>query len=144
MRSGLPRHTPPWLRCSTSSTFMRKLGATALCCATLSAAVLLGATRWADAANLVLKIEDAPGTGFYDPAPVAPLADNPGKTLGEQRLHVFRFATDLWGKRLQSNVPIVVRAWWAYEDCRSGRSVSVGGGSVAGYFRDFRKAPRPG
>ena len=56
-------------------------------------AALLGAatlTAAANAANVVLVNFDPPGQGLNDPTPVAPLPDNPGTTIGEQRFNAFQ------------------------------------------------------
>jgi hypothetical protein len=71
---------------------------------------LFHVTPAARAANIVLINLDSPNEGFNDPTPVAPLADNPGTTLGEQRLNVFKAACSIWGAILPSSVTIRVRA----------------------------------
>jgi hypothetical protein len=48
---------------------------------------------------------DGPNEGFNDTAQVAPVAGNPGTTLGAQRLNAFRAAADVWGSMLNSAVP---------------------------------------
>jgi hypothetical protein len=64
----------------------------------------------AHAAHVTINNVDAPGIGFNDPTPVAPVGGNPGTTLGEQRRIVFAFAADLWGATLDSGTDIVVQA----------------------------------
>jgi hypothetical protein len=66
----------------------------------------------ADAATIVVSSRDAPGIGFNDTTPAAPVGGNPGKTLGEQRMNAFKYVAGLWGKALDSNVPITVNAGW--------------------------------
>jgi hypothetical protein len=66
----------------------------------------------ADAATILISSRDAPGIGFNDPTPVAPVGGNPGKTLGEQRMNAFKYVAGLWGKALDSRVPITVNAGW--------------------------------
>ncbi len=39
--------------------------------------------------------------GFNDPTPVAPVGGNPGTTLGEQRLNVYRYVAGIWEQNLQ-------------------------------------------
>ena len=51
---------------------------------------------------------NAPGIGFNDPTPVAPVGGNTGTTLGQQRLIAFTYAASIWSARLDSNVPIVI------------------------------------
>lgn len=64
----------------------------------------------AQAADIIPVIFDAPGTGYYDPTPVAPVGGNPGTTRGEQRRIVAQYAAALWGSVLQSDVPIFIGA----------------------------------
>jgi hypothetical protein len=71
-------------------------------------AVLL--TAPALGANITINNVDPPGVGFNDPTPVDSVGGNPGTTLGEQRVNVFRLAADLWGSVLESEVDIVVQA----------------------------------
>jgi hypothetical protein len=52
----------------------------------------------------------APGTGFADPTPVAPVGGNPGVTLGEQRIRVFLQAAQIWTQLLQPTQDIYVAA----------------------------------
>ena len=44
------------------------------------------------------------------PLPVSPVLNNPGTTLGQQRLNVFQAAANAWGAILNSNVEILVGA----------------------------------
>src|SRR4051812_32482491 len=53
---------------------------------------------------------NAPGVGFNDPTPAAPVGGNSGTTLGQQRLNVFQAVADIWGANLDSNVEIHVVA----------------------------------
>jgi hypothetical protein len=53
---------------------------------------------------------NAPDVGFNDPTPVAPVGGNTGTTLGQQRLNAFSYAASLWAARLDSTVPIRIRA----------------------------------
>jgi hypothetical protein len=64
----------------------------------------------APAATVTIVNADSAGVGFNDPTPAAPVGGNTGTTLGQQRLIAFQHAADLWGSRLTSAVPIVVRA----------------------------------
>lgn len=78
-----------------------------LLCAALSLAL---AATFAQAAEVVPVNFDDPGEGYNDPTPAMPVGGNPGTTVGEQRLIVARFAADLWGAVLQSDVPVFVGA----------------------------------
>ncbi len=71
---------------------------------------LLVAAPSLQAATFTLINNDGPGEGFNDPTPVASIGGNPGTTLGEQRLNVFRTAGNIWGAILPSNVTIRVQA----------------------------------
>jgi hypothetical protein len=62
------------------------------------------------AAQIIVVNVNAPNVGFNDPTPAAPVGGNPGTTLGQQRLIAFQHAADIWGARLDSNVPIRIRA----------------------------------
>ncbi len=49
-------------------------------------ALVLTATATASAATLTISVQDGPGEGLNDPTPAAPVGDNPGTALGQQRL----------------------------------------------------------
>jgi hypothetical protein len=94
---------------------------------------------FAGPAQIVIVNINDPGVGFNDPTPAAPVGGNPGTTLGEQRLFAFQHAANIWGARLDSNVPIRIRA----------RFVALGAGVLGSagpvqVFRDFPNAPIPG
>ncbi len=76
----------------------------------LLALLTVPATPAAASATIFVNNLDAPGVGFNDPTPVAPIGGNPGTTLGEQRLNVFQFAADAWGSVLDSDATITVGA----------------------------------
>src|SRR6202048_2083223 len=95
------------------------------------------------AATIVILNNDAAGTGFNDPTPVAPVGNNNGTTLGQQRLNAFQFAANIWGATLNSNVPITIRASWAALPC-SANSATLGQTGVLSVFRDFPNAPVAG
>ncbi|HZI62915.1 MAG TPA: PA domain-containing protein [Pyrinomonadaceae bacterium] len=67
-------------------------------------------TSFAGPAQFVIVNINAPGVGFNDPTPRAPVGGNPGTTLGQQRLFAFEHAAAIWSARLDSNVPIRIRA----------------------------------
>jgi len=107
-------------------------------------ALVLAASLFASAAQAAAVISvvniDGPGEGFNDPTPVAPLASNPGTTLGEQRLHVFQTAANQWGELLDSTVEIRVRAAFNPLTC-SGTSAVLGSAGAVTIFRNFANAP---
>lgn len=82
-------------------------------------------------AESVFKVR-ALGTGFTDTTPVAPVGGNTGTTLGEQRKQVVQFAADLWGKVLDSNVPIEVAVNFTAMGCKEG-GLALASTSPAGY-----------
>ena len=112
----------------TSTTLVR-LFSTALC----AVALLTLASRTAFAAATVTVVNlNAPGVGFNDPTPAAPVGGNPGTTKGQQRLIAFQHAADLWGATLDSPVPVIVGA--TFEPLGANVLGSAGATNV---FRDF-------
>jgi hypothetical protein len=76
----------------------------------VAVASFLSASPVSATANIVIINNNAPGVGFNDPTPAAPVGGNPGTTKGEQRLIAFQYAANLWGLMLDSNVEIRVLA----------------------------------
>lgn len=97
-----------------------------------------GNTLAAEAQFVIVNI-NAPGVGFNDPTPAAPVGGNTGTTLGEQRLIAFQHAAAIWSARLDSDVPIRIRA--QFVALGPGVLGSAGPVSVA---RDFPNAPIAG
>lgn len=97
-------------------------------------AVPVGA--FADATFTLVNL-DPPDVGYNDPTPVSPVAGNPGTTLGEQRLNAVRYAAEIWGGLLDSNVDIRIAI------STIGGCVFGGYTSVASVVRDFAGAPFP-
>ena len=95
------------------------------------------------AATIVIQNNDQPNVGFNDPTPVAPLGNNTGTTLGQQRLNAFQFAANIWGATLNSSVTITIRANWAPLTCSS-TSGTLGQAGSVGIFSDFPNAPVAG
>ena len=62
---------------------------------------------------------NAPGVGFNDPTPAAPVGGNTGTTLGEQRLKAFQHAAGIWGATLASNVEIKILATFEPLTCNA-------------------------
>lgn len=75
------------------------------------------------AATITITSRDAPGVGFNDPTPVAPVGGNMGTTLGQQRYNVYRHVADIWEKNLTSNVNITVSAGWEALRCEANSAV---------------------
>jgi hypothetical protein len=98
----------------------------------------------AGAATFTLINLDGAGEGFNDPTPAAPVGGNPGTTIGEQRLNVFRTAGNIWGAILPDNVVIRVEARFdALTPCDSVSGV-LGSAGAATLASDFAGAPLSG
>ena len=96
----------------------------------------------ASAAQLVLLNGDAgTGLGLDDPTAAAPVGLNPGTTVGQQRQIVYRFAMDLWGAVLKSDVPIKVGASFQRLNCTA-TGATLGSAGANWIDRDFPNAPR--
>jgi hypothetical protein len=94
---------------------------------------------FAGPAQIVIVNINAAGVGFNDPTPAAPVGGNSGTTLGQQRLIAFEHAASIWSARLDSNVPIRIRA--QFTSLAAGVLGSAGPVSVV---RDFPNAPLAG
>ncbi len=95
--------------------------------------------------TITIKNNDAAGTGFNDPTPVAPIGGNPGTTLGEQRLNAFKYAASIWGEILDSKVPITISATFAPinvtgSPCTASSAI-LGQAGPTVYVSDFKNAP---
>jgi hypothetical protein len=86
-------------------------------------AMALVAPRAFATAKFTIDVQDDPGVGFNDTTPATPVGGNTGKTVGEQRLIAFQAAADVWGRVLDSPVPIVVEASFAPLECMDGMAV---------------------
>ena len=109
----------------------------AVSAAALASLVLGG---MAQAATFQVTSRDAPGIGFNDPTPVAPVGGNSGTTLGQQRWNVYQAVAQIWGAALQSNVTITVSAGWEALQCDASSAV-LGSASSWNGWRDFPNAP---
>src|SRR6267378_229252 len=109
-------------------TLLRRFALPLLLCASLASV--------AHAANVIIINNNAAGVGFNDPAPRAPVAGNPGLTLGDQRINVFNAAAAIWGGILQSTVTIEVRAQFANQTCTA-TSATLGSTGSNSIHRDF-------
>jgi hypothetical protein len=95
------------------------------------------------AATIVINNINAPGVGFNDPTPAAPVGGNPGTTLGQQRLNAFSFAANIWGSTLTSAVDIIINAQFSALSCTA-TSATLGSAGATNIFRDFTGAPKAG
>ncbi len=94
------------------------------------------------AASIVINNLNAAGVGFNDATPAAPVAGNPGTTLGEQRLFAFTYAANLWGATLTSSQPIIINAQMTPLACTA-TSATLGSAGATSTFRNFANAPFP-
>lgn len=122
------------MRKSIQSISLSLIAAT---CALMGVAADASAT-----ATIIIQSRDPAGMGFNDPTPVAPVGGNPGTTLGEQRLFVYRYVADIWEKNLDSPIPIVVSAGWENLTCTASSAV-LGSASAWNIWRDFSNS-KPG
>jgi hypothetical protein len=104
----------------------------------LSIAGLTGAQA---AATITIVNQNAPGVGFNDPTPVAPVGGNSGTTLGQQRLIAFQHAADIWGATLTSAVPIRIGASFEPQFCTANSAV-LGSAGARSIWANFENAPR--
>ena len=95
------------------------------------------------AATIEIQNRDQPGVGFNDPTPVAPVGGNPGRTLGEQRMNVYRYVAGIWERALDSSVKIKVSAGWEALDCNATGAV-LGSAMPYNVWFDFPGAPVSG
>ncbi|MBQ5949518.1 PA domain-containing protein [Massilia sp. ST3] len=101
----------------------------------------LFALAGAQAATITIVNLNAPGVGFNDPAPAAPVGGNMGTTLGQQRLIAFQRAAEIWGATLSSTVPIRVGAAFIPLSCTANSAV-LGSAGAWEIWSDFPNAPR--
>ena len=114
------------------SRLVRVLGGAALAITVSSASASAGP------AQFIIVNLNAAGVGFNDPTPAAPVGGNIGTTLGEQRLIAFQHAASIWSARLDSNVPIRVRAQFT----ALGPGI-LGSAGPVNAFINFPNAPKP-
>jgi hypothetical protein len=108
--------------------------------ATLVTLALASPTSAYAAAHIVIVNGNAPGVGFNDPTPAAPVGGNPGTTLGTQRLAAFQFAADVWGANLDSAAEVQIFATFEPLTCTATSAV-LGSAGALSVFRDFPGAP---
>jgi hypothetical protein len=110
----------------------------------LALALMCGALVSANAAvSIVIVNGNAPGVGFNDTTPAAPIGGNPGTTLGAQRLFAFTYAANIWGSTLTSNVPVKILATFEPLTCTA-NSGTLGSAGATSAFLDFPGATKPG
>jgi hypothetical protein len=112
--------------------------------AAVALAIACGAAGSAQAAaTIVINNLNAPGVGFNDLTPAAPVGGNTGTTLGQQRLIAFTHAANIWGATLTSPVPIVINARFTPLACTATGAV-LGSAGATQVFADFPGAPKAG
>ncbi len=111
---------------------LRSLAASALTFAIVS----ISSARAHAVATFELVDLDPPGAGFNDMTPATPVGGNMGTTLGEQRRIAFDRALEMWGRVLESDVPIVVAATFdpAEFECTNGFAALGHAGSSSVQF----------
>ena len=103
------------------------------------ACALLPLAASADA-TIVINNINAPGVGFNDPTPAAPVGGNAGTTLGQQRLIAFTHAANIWGSTLDSAVPITINAHFTPLTCTATGAVLGSAGATSVYGRSSGNA----
>jgi hypothetical protein len=121
------------MKTAKRTTFRRTAAALALACCAWGGAQA--------AATITIINTNAPGVGFNDPTPAAPVGGNSGTTLGQQRLIAFQRAADLWGATLTSTVPVRVDAAFVPLSCTATGAV-LGSAGANEIWSDFDHAPR--
>src|SRR3954465_10490591 len=105
----------------------------------LAGLLLAGSVPAFASANIVIVNTNAPGVGFNDPTPAAPVGGNPGTTVGQQRLIAFQYAADIWGSILDSPVTIYVQASFQPPPCTA-TSGAIGAATAIQVAGDFPNA----
>lgn len=93
-------------------------------------------------AKITILNADGPATGFNEKTPAAPVGGNPGTTLGDQRLNAFRYAADVWGTLINSDVEIIVSATFAPINRGTDSCNILGSAGATLFLLNFEKAPR--
>lgn len=119
---------------------MRKSGKLHLALFALLGLLVAAAPVFANSTISIVNV-NAPGEGFNDPTPRAPVGGNPGTTLGQQRLIAFQFAASIWGGILDSAVPIYIQAQFTPLTCTATSAV-LGAAGANQIFANFPGAPK--
>ena len=96
----------------------------------LVALLVVAAAPAFGAATITIVNGNAPGVGFNDPTPAAPVGGNTGTTLGQQRLIAFQYAASIWGAALDSNVEIKILAAFVGLSCNATSAVLGSAGTI--------------
>jgi hypothetical protein len=85
----------------------------------------------ASAATFSIINRDGAGEGFNDSSPpITPAPNNPGATLGAQRMNVFQAAAGRWGEILDSDVVIRIEAKFDAQFCTTNAAVLGSAGAI--------------
>jgi len=91
-------------------------------------------------ATVAILNNDAPGVGFNDDTPVAPVGGNPGTTLGQQRFNAAQTAANIWGATLNSGPTITIRGSWVALGCTDNTATLASAGTIS-VAQNFPNAP---
>src|ERR1700761_3796886 len=87
-------------------------------------------------AKITIVNNNAPGVGFNDPSPRAPIGGNPRTTLGQQRLKAFQHAPVLWGATIDTPVEVTILASFVPLACTP-TAATLGSAGTTEIFSDF-------
>ena len=110
----------------------------------MAVSLVAASSAYGQATIVIQNDVDAPGTGFNDNTPVAPVGGNNGTTLGQQRLNAFQFAANVWGATLSSGPTITIRASWDSTMPCSATSGTLGSAAPVTLRQNFTNAPFTG
>lgn len=108
----------------------------------LLAGLLAAALQSLPGASFELVVLDDSETGFNSTEPRSPIGGNPGTTLGEQRRAVFEEAARVWGRYLQSAVPIRVEAEFTLLGGEPNAGFTLAGAAPVSVESNFEGAPK--
>lgn len=91
---------------------------------------------FAGGARITIINTNAPGVGFNDPTPAAPIGGNSGTTVGQQRLIAFQAAANIWSLLLDSGVEIRIQASFVPLTCDA-NSATLGSAGPIQVLSDF-------
>ena len=90
--------------------------------------------------TVVILNNDAPGVGFNDTTPVAPVGGNAGTTLGQQRMNAAQTAANIWGATLNSGPTITIRGSWEALGSTDNTATLASAGTIS-VAQNFPNAP---
>jgi hypothetical protein len=103
----------------------------------LAAALAVPALARANATITIVDLNaDQPGVGFNDTTPATPVGGNTATTRGAQARAVFELAATIWGRAIDSNVPIRIETSFQPLFCTATSAVLGSAGPLFA-FRNF-------